>query len=124
MASVVGAPAAPGVTEGGANTATAPGGRPVTDIVTTLLKGPPSGGTVNGMVINAPCSAVIGPVGPTTANPGPSVIMLTDEVEVAKVALPEYTAVIVKFPNGSVTVVNVATPPEFTVPMPSSVAPL
>jgi hypothetical protein len=46
------------------------------------------------------------------------------EVEVADVALPENTAVMVTGPAGRPEPVNVATPEEFTVPMPSNVAPL
>src|SRR5271156_1284673 len=86
---VVGEPVAPGVIVGGVNTATAPIGKPVADIVTTLLKAPPRGGTVSGMLTSAPCGAVIGAVGPTTANPGVTVTIVAVEVEVAEVALPE-----------------------------------
>jgi hypothetical protein len=45
------------------------------------------------------------------------------DVEVANVALPEYTAVRLCGPELSAAVVNVATPEPFTVPIPSGVEP-
>jgi hypothetical protein len=45
------------------------------------------------------------------------------DVEVAKPALPEYTAVRLSAPAGRAAVENVATPEEFTLPLPRSVPP-
>src|SRR5271156_1839005 len=109
---------------GGVNTAIAPGGNPVADNVTGRLNVPPSGGTVSGKVTSAPCGTVTGAGGATTMNPGATVTIDAAEVEVAEVALPEYTAVMDTAPTGRPLPVNVATPEEFTMPMPSNVAPL
>ena len=47
-------PVDPGITVGGLNVAVAPGGKPVTDIVTTALYAPPIGGTVIVMLTEPP----------------------------------------------------------------------
>ena len=46
------------------------------------------------------------------------------EVEVAKPAFPEYVAVMLSDPPARPLVANVATPEEFSVPVPSSAEPL
>jgi hypothetical protein len=66
MVNVVAAPLIPGVTVGGLNVAVAPGGSPEADIVTTLLKEPPSGGTVTGIATEPPSAAVTGTAGAVT----------------------------------------------------------
>jgi len=55
MVITVGAPAVPGVTVSGLKRAVAPGGNPVADIVTGLLKAPPTGGTVTLTCTEPPC---------------------------------------------------------------------
>jgi hypothetical protein len=54
------APFAPGVTCAGENVPVAPGGRPVADIVTTLLNAPPKGGTWTGTLTDPPCPTSYG----------------------------------------------------------------
>jgi len=50
--------------------------------------------------------------------------VIAEEVEGAKAAFPEYTAVMLSPPAGSEAMTKAATPDEFTLPVPSSVAPL
>ena len=69
---------------------------------------PDSGRRSSAVVVGAPATVIASP----------------DEVEVAKAALPEYTAVIEFVPAGRLEVVKVATPDEFTFAVPSSVLPL
>ena len=54
------APEAPGVTVGGAKVAVAPAGRPEADMMTTLSKAPPMGGTAISMSTDPPALTVNG----------------------------------------------------------------
>lgn len=124
MVNIVGAPVVPGVTVGGLNVAVAPGGSPVADIVTTLLNGPPSGGTVMPITTEPPSAAVNGVAAAVTAYATVTVSVSTDEVEVPREVLPEYTAVMPSAPAGRDVMLKVATPDELTLPVPSRVVPL
>ena len=95
MVSTVVAPAVPGVTTAGLKLAVAPAGSPVADIVTALLNGPPTGGTVIGILTEPPCAMVNGVCVAVTLKlaPAVTVIGIIAEVDVPEVPLPENTAV-------------------------------
>jgi hypothetical protein len=124
MVMTVGAPALPGVTVGGLKVATAPGGRPEADIVTTLSKAPPRGGTEILKVAIPPGATVTGAAGAVTVYAVVTTSATADELEAANSALPGYTAVMLSSPATRLSVVNVATPEESRVPVPSNVVPL
>ncbi len=126
MVSTVVAPDAPGVTMGGVKVAVAPAGKPEADIVTTLSKGPPMGGTVMLISTEPPAFTVNDDAGAVTEKVEADVTVTSSpiEVEVAKPALPEYTAVTISVPEGRLESVKLATPDPFRVAVPSSVLPL
>src|SRR4051794_10971676 len=103
MCSTVFAPDAPGITVTGLNVATAPDGNPDADMMTTLLKSPPIGGTVTLISTDPPAFTVNGDCGALTAKVEASAATVTStpsEVEAAAPAVPEYWAVIVFVPAG------------------------
>lgn len=89
MVSFVGAPEAPGITVGGVKVAVAPAGKPEADMVTTLSKEPPMGGTVMLMSTEPPAWTVKGLPGAVTANVVATSRPISAEVEVAEPELPE-----------------------------------
>src|SRR5579863_5520495 len=109
MVKIVGAPPDPGLTVGGLKVAVAPAGRPLADMVTTLLNAPPSGGTVTGMVTKPPSATETGVAGATTVYAASIVSVTADELEPSKMALPEKTAVTLSLPSERVEMLNVAT---------------
>jgi hypothetical protein len=60
-------PVLPGITVGGAKDAMAPGGKPIADMVTTLLKGLPVGATLTRMATAPPGATSNGVCGAETA---------------------------------------------------------
>ena len=119
-------PFAPGVTVGGLNDAVAPAGKPEADMVTGLLNAPPSGGTVTLTLTEPPSwDTVAGVVGAATVNAGVTACETAVEVAEAKVALPEYAAVMLNVPPlVKLLVVKVATPLALGVRLPICVVPL
>lgn len=111
---------------GGVKVAVAPAGRPEADIVTTLSKGPPMGGTVMLISTEPPAFTVNDDAGAVTEKVEADVTVTSSpiEVEVAKPALPEYTAVTVSVPEGKLESVKLATPDPLRVAVPSRVLPL
>ena len=95
-------------------------------MVTTLSKGPPMGGTVMLISTEPPAFTVDADPGAVTEKVEADVTVTSSpaEVEVAKPALPEYTAVIVSVPEGRVERVKVATPDAFRFAVPNRVVPL
>jgi hypothetical protein len=89
MVMTVGAPEVPGVTVGGLKVTVAPAGRPVADILTTLLKQPPNGGTVTFTTTAPPADTVTRGGTADTVKSAETVSVTTEDVEVAKLALPE-----------------------------------
>src|SRR5271165_2003788 len=85
----VGAPAAPGVTVAGLNVAVARGGNPLADMVTTLLKGPPKGGTVTLTVTLPPWPTTNGVCGALTVKAVPTDSSMALEAEEANPSAPE-----------------------------------
>ena len=82
------APDAPGTTVGGAKVAVAPAGRPEADMVTTLSKDPPRGGTMISMSTDPPALTVNGLAGAVT----PKVVATYGPLRpkrTAQTALPE-----------------------------------
>src|SRR5579863_8012591 len=124
MVITVGAPALPGVTVGGLKVAMAPGGSPLADRVTTLLKAPPTGGTVTLIATEPPSVTVTGAGGAVTVYVVFTVSVKGEDVDPVNPVFPEYTAVMLSAPVGRLLEVKLATPEELTVPVPRRVVPL
>lgn len=83
------APAAPGVTVGGTNVATAPAGKPEADMVTTPVKEVPSGATWIVTFAEPPDATSIGAAGAVSAYEGLITRLNAADVEGAELVLPE-----------------------------------